>query len=137
MALSGHSFRQYPHSSSPMHALRSYESSGAAWMLSGLQHHLQRREQPLRKTFVRIPGPSLVQKCWMLSTVPVSAAVSSDVRLMVTVPLVAKRDAQCTRGLHQVARRGNGSNTSECLAQRDTLDIWWTERDHHPTLTSV
>src|SRR5512137_3036394 len=134
MALSGHSFRQYPHSSSPMHALRSYESSGAAWMLSGLQHHLQRREQPLRKTFVRIPGPSLVQKCWMLSTVPVSVVVSSDVRLMVTVPLVAKRDAQGTRGLHEVAGRGDGSNAAESLPQRDALDVRRTERDHHPAL---
>src|SRR5512139_3200879 len=120
-----------------MQALRSNESSGAAWMLSGLQHHLQRREQPLRKTFVRIPGPSLVQKCWMLSTVPVGAAVSGCVRLMITVPLVAKRDAECARGLHQVARRRHGADAAERLAQRDALDVRRTERDHHASLARV
>ena len=29
----------------------------------GVQHHLQRSEHPFKKTVVRMPGPSSVQKC--------------------------------------------------------------------------
>src|SRR5512137_1854986 len=43
-------------------------------MLSGLLHHLQRSVQPLRKTVVRIPGPSWVEKCWIFRTTPFGAA---------------------------------------------------------------
>src|SRR5512136_954797 len=42
-------------------------------MLSGLLHHLHRSEQPLRNTVVRIPGPSCVEKCWILRTIPFNA----------------------------------------------------------------
>src|SRR5512137_2147718 len=64
-------FKQNPHCFSPMHLLALYASSGFGWMLSGLEHHLQRREHALRKTVVRMPGPSCVQKCWMFRTSPV------------------------------------------------------------------
>ena len=38
---------------------------------SGLQHHWQRRAQPLRKTIVRIPGPSWMEYFWMSKMRPV------------------------------------------------------------------
>src|SRR5512144_2880716 len=44
-------------------------------MLSGLLHHLQRSVQTLRKTVVRIAGPSCVEKCWMFRTMPFGAEV--------------------------------------------------------------
>src|SRR5512143_2920954 len=110
-----------------MHALRSKASSGLGWMLSGLQHHLHRREQPFRKTFVRIPGPSFVQKCWMFRTVPVTVAGRSEVVLMVSSCLVAEGDAEGARGLHHVAGRRHGPDAAERLAQRDALDLGWSE----------
>lgn len=41
--------------------------------VSGLPHHRQRSGQPLRKTSVRIPGPSWTEKCWILVTTPVTS----------------------------------------------------------------
>jgi hypothetical protein len=34
-------------------------------MLSGLPHHTHRKGQPLKKTVVRIPGPSWMENRWM------------------------------------------------------------------------
>jgi hypothetical protein len=45
-------------------------SSGAEERLSGLWHQRHRAGQPLRKTVVRIPGPSCRQKRWRLKMVP-------------------------------------------------------------------
>src|SRR5512144_746726 len=106
-----------------MHFWRSKASSGLRWMLSGLQHHLHRSEQPLRKTTVRMPGPSLVQKCWILSTVPVSLTALSVCRLMVSQPLIAERDAKRARDLDQFARSRYGADVVKRLAQRDTLNV--------------
>ena len=38
---------------------------------SGLWHQKQLREQPLRKTVVRMPGPSWIENRCMLKTMPV------------------------------------------------------------------
>ena len=45
--------------------------SGVLFWPSGLQHHLQLRGQPLRKTSVLIPGPSWIEYRWISKTVPV------------------------------------------------------------------
>jgi hypothetical protein len=45
-------------------------TSGAADSPSGLWHHEQRSGQPLRKTAVRIPGPSWIEKRRMSKTTP-------------------------------------------------------------------
>jgi hypothetical protein len=39
-------------------------------MLSGLWHHTHRKEQPLRKIVLLMPGPSSVDILWILRTVP-------------------------------------------------------------------
>ena len=46
------------------------------FVLSGLWHHQQRSGQPLRKTVVRIPGPSWSEYRWMSKTRPVRLARS-------------------------------------------------------------
>jgi hypothetical protein len=48
-------------------------SSGCAEIPSGLWHQAQRSGQPLKKTVVRMPGPSSVLKRWTLNVVPVNA----------------------------------------------------------------
>src|SRR5512139_793956 len=87
-----------------MHALRSKASSGFGLMLSGLEHHLQRSEQPLRKTLVRMPGPSWVQKCWMFRTRPVGA-LGFVAGLLMAFSSVSERDAQRAGDLDELAAR--------------------------------
>jgi hypothetical protein len=41
-------------------------------MASGLWHHAQRMLQPLKKTVVRIPGPSCTDVRWMFEIKPVT-----------------------------------------------------------------
>ena len=44
---------------------------------SGLWHHLHLRGQPLKKTVVLIPSPSVMQKRWMLNMVPSFLSVTA------------------------------------------------------------
>ena len=46
-----------------MEDLDFYRVSGGGVTVSGLWHQGQRRLQPLRKTVVRMPGPSPTEKC--------------------------------------------------------------------------
>lgn len=64
--------RHAPHCSAPKHFLLSREISGSARNDSGLQHQKQRRGHPLRKTVVRIPGPSCKENFCMLKTSPLT-----------------------------------------------------------------
>ena len=50
------------HAPQPMHRAATKRISGSARCVSGLWHHAQRSGQPLRKTTVRIPGPSCTEK---------------------------------------------------------------------------
>ncbi len=54
-------------------------TSGSGDWLSGLWHHQQRSGQPLRKTVVRMPGPSCTAKRSTRNTTPVTAAGSGAV----------------------------------------------------------
>ena len=47
-------------------------SSGSGFWDSGLEHHTQLSGQPLKKTVVRMPGPSSMLYLWILKTVPVT-----------------------------------------------------------------
>jgi len=51
--------------------------SGSAHCDSGLLHQRHRSGQDLRKTMVRIPGPSCTLKRWMSKTMPVALALAS------------------------------------------------------------
>jgi len=47
--------------------------SGKRSQLSGLWHQRHESGQPFRKTVVRIPGPSWMEKRWMSKQTPVGA----------------------------------------------------------------
>src|ERR1700710_2425969 len=100
-------------------------------MLSGLLHHLQRREQALRKTVVRIPGPSCVQKCWMFSTLPFR-----DVGLAIraSIALVSKSDAERPRDLHEHAVRWHGTHFVDGFGERHKFQDGRLERHHYTGL---
>ncbi len=59
------------------------QRSGKAWIsasgerVSGLWHQKQRRLHPFRNTVVRMPGPSWMEKRWMLVTRPLMGGVCS------------------------------------------------------------
>jgi hypothetical protein len=55
IAFAGQTFRHVPQ---PVHAVRKNFTWFSAHMPSGLEHHLQRIGHPLKKTKVRMPGPS-------------------------------------------------------------------------------
>ena len=57
-------------------------SSGAWFWDSGLEHHTQASGQPLKKTVVRMPGPSSMLYRWMLKTVPVTGATAHSDSLL-------------------------------------------------------
>ena len=69
----GQTRSQMPH---PTHRLEKNMSCGLKLWDSGLLHHGQCSGQPLRKTVVRRPGPSLVDILWMLYTMPSISFVS-------------------------------------------------------------
>ena len=74
MASFGQTVRQVPHRSQRSGWIR---ISGLGDWLSGLWHHQQRSGQPLRKTVVRMPGPSCTAKRSTRNTTPVTAAGSA------------------------------------------------------------
>jgi len=47
-------------------------TSGSGDRLSGLWHHQQSSGHPLRKTVVRMPGPSWSEYRWILKTAPLT-----------------------------------------------------------------
>jgi hypothetical protein len=49
-----------------------------------LWHQEQASGQPLRKTVVRRPGPSFVEKRWILKTVPDGSAALPDLAMAVS-----------------------------------------------------
>src|SRR5512138_2157939 len=61
----------------PMHAPHSkqrprrYNNTGLSGWLSGLWHHRHESGQPLKKTVVRMPGPSLMEYFFRSKIVPV------------------------------------------------------------------
>ena len=78
----GQTVRQVPQRSQRSGWIR---TSGASAWLSGLWHHQQRSGQPLRKTVVRMPGPSCTANRSIRKTIP----VASFIRIRVTVRLKA------------------------------------------------
>ena len=70
-APAGQASRQAEHPG--LHRSATLPISGRKACVSGLPHHRQRSGQPLRKTSVRIPGPSWTEKCWILVTTPVTS----------------------------------------------------------------
>jgi len=52
-------------------------SSGVRFWDSGFEHHTQLNGQPLKKTVVRMPGPSSMLYLWMLNTVPVTLVTAA------------------------------------------------------------
>ena len=67
-AFSGQILRQ---SLAPIQRTSYHIRSGSGRSPSGLWHQGQRRGQPLKKTVVRMPGPSSVLNCWRLKIRPV------------------------------------------------------------------
>ena len=59
----GHTETQEPQS---VHKRRCTMICGLRRWLSGLEHHRQRKGQPLKKTSVRTPSPSWVLYFWIL-----------------------------------------------------------------------
>ena len=81
----GQLWRQQPHLT---HTAALWASCGTARWDSGLAHQAQRRGQPWKNTVVRTPGPSSVEKCWMLKICAVSsdmAQIPSLVREMISL----------------------------------------------------
>ena len=72
MAFVGQALAQWPQA---MHSSGAKESSGFAESDSGLWHQRQRNGQPLKKTVVRMPGPSWMEKRWMSKIVPVAVVM--------------------------------------------------------------
>ena len=68
----GQAGTQCPH---PIHFCGNHWISGFDANPSGLWHHAQRKLQPLQNTFVRIPGPSCIEKRCMLNTKPVGCCI--------------------------------------------------------------
>ena len=64
------------HSPQPMQSSGIYSKSVPKRTDSGLWHHRQRRLQPLKKTVLRIPGPSWDEQRWISNKTPVKAVVS-------------------------------------------------------------
>ena len=60
------------HEPQPRQRVKNHWSCGFPEMLSGFWHHRQARGQRLKKTVERMPGPSWVEKRWMLTMVPSS-----------------------------------------------------------------
>jgi len=58
------------HRPQPLHFSRKYKTSGLPCQDSGLAHHLQRSGQPLKKTVLRIPSPSLTDQRWIWKMFP-------------------------------------------------------------------
>src|SRR5450759_79737 len=58
-------------SRAPMQRTSNHISSVRPAIPSGLWHHTQLRGHPFMKTVVRIPGPSSIEKRWMLKILPV------------------------------------------------------------------
>jgi hypothetical protein len=65
MASLGQASAHFPQA---MHFMSRTMSWGKGSMDSGLEHQSHRRGHPLKKTVVRIPGPSWMLKRWMLKT---------------------------------------------------------------------
>jgi hypothetical protein len=78
---------QSPH---PAHRSGRYTSLGTCSQFSGLWHHQQLSGHPFRKTVVRMPGPSWVEKRMTLKMVPF--ILKSDMGVRENIPKFANID---------------------------------------------
>lgn len=89
----GQTAAQRPHE---VQRFRKNISSGVDAWVSGLWHQLQRKEHPLKKTVVRIPGPSPVEKCCSALTWPVMQSFMPGSLIEIAHTQSAHRNHSCS-----------------------------------------